>query len=352
MLVCSWVIMKRVWINNVCSVLTDATHYHAQALILLLQDYLAINMEVFLEGRMLEDLAPDLIKQLSAFVRAEQAKKYPLSRSTRIVDKAMETWGDWLALQDIPQPIVPSFRPRAFKDSPKLSPPGPTKRGNRQSNVSVPNSPLLRPTFSSRPAATGIPDDEVFMMDEPEAPVAGTAAAPVAAPGMPARVPSGSESPARPVSGWKTITSAPKVDMKSIIAEASTSKAGPSKPIGSATRGPEPPHGTPPRPPMEAPTGGGPIPRIPSGSSWRIPPPAGTPPYANPVALPSPGKDARHRPSAPSSTSSPSAATAAPSTAPRSQPTTPRKPAAPGLGPVITPTKQASSSSSSIQRVQ
>ena len=102
MLICSWVITKRVWINNVCSVLTDATHYQATALVRLVQKYMVINMEVFLESRMLEDLAPDLAKQLSAFVRAKQARKYPVSRSTRIVDKAMETWGDWLALQDLP----------------------------------------------------------------------------------------------------------------------------------------------------------------------------------------------------------------------------------------------------------
>ena len=76
MLICSWVIMKRVWINNACSVLTDATHYHATALVRLVQKYMGINMEVFLESRMLEDLAPDLAKQLSAFVRAKQARKY------------------------------------------------------------------------------------------------------------------------------------------------------------------------------------------------------------------------------------------------------------------------------------
>ncbi|KAI0735824.1 hypothetical protein C8Q76DRAFT_713327, partial [Earliella scabrosa] len=119
--ICSWVIMKRVWINNACSVLTDATHYHATALVRLVQKYIAINMEVFLESRMLEDLAPDLAKQLSAFVRAKQARKYPVSRSTRI-------------------PIVPSFRPGAFRDSPRLSPPGPGKRANRQSNASAPGT--------------------------------------------------------------------------------------------------------------------------------------------------------------------------------------------------------------------
>ncbi|KAI0714213.1 hypothetical protein C8T65DRAFT_573631 [Cerioporus squamosus] len=352
MLICSWVIMKRVWINNACSVLAEATHYHARALVRLLQEYMAINMEVFLESRMLEDLPADLIKQLSAFVRAQQKAKYPVSRSTRLVDKAMETWGNWLALQDIPQPIVPSFRPGAFRDSPKLSPPGPSRRASRQS---APNSPMLRPTLSARPAIANIPDDEVFIMDEPETPT--PTSAPVPPPGPLSRVPSGSESPARPTTGWRTITSAPKVDMKSIMAEASTSKASPGRPVAQAGRAPETPRGTPPRPSLEGPLTGGPIPRMPSGPtlSWRAQQPPAAVPAPLAAALPqNERKDGRSQPPPPpASTPGPSsAAAAAPTTAPRSQPTTPRKPVAPGLGPVFTPTKQApASGSSSIRRV-
>ncbi|KAI0742011.1 hypothetical protein C8Q80DRAFT_1347035 [Daedaleopsis nitida] len=373
MLVCSWVIMKRVWINNVCSVLTDATHYHAMALVRLLQEYMAINMELFLESRMLEDLAPDLIKQLSAYVRSEQAKKYPVSRSTKIVDKAMETWGEWLALQDIPLPIVPSASTRAgaLKDSARLSPPGPSKRANKLSNASAPDSPLLRPTFSARPVATGIPDDEMFMMDEPEP--AGVSTPTPAAPGSISRAPSGSESPARPAVGWRTITSAPKVDMKSIMAEASTSTpAKPTlgkQPIAAPVRSLEaqPSRGTPPRVvPELAATGKAPgaIPRMASGGgpSWRTGQLPAQP--ASPLPPSGPGKDGRAAGSAPSGVAA--GAHPAPGTspvssgalhsAPRSQPGTPRKPVAPGLGPVFTPTKQAPASSSasaasSIRRV-
>ncbi|KAI0358283.1 hypothetical protein OH77DRAFT_1421600 [Trametes cingulata] len=349
MLICSWVIMKRVWINNACSVLTDARHYHAQSLVRLLQEYIAINMEVFLESRMLEDLAAEHVKQLSAFVREEQARKYPVSRSTRIVDKAMETWGAWLAQQDFPQPIVPTFRPGAFRDSPRLSPPGPGKRGKRDS--SAPSSPVLRPTFSTRPVATGIPDDEVFMMDEPET-------APQAPP-TPPRMPS-TDPNSKPTSGWKPITSAPRVDMKAIMAEASTSKAGPSRPPGARppaggleaiSRGPPPA-----RPSLEGSGKPATAPRVvSSGASWRTPPQGTTPvsgtPATTSVALPS-GRDGRPQPS--TTVSAPAVPPAAgPSGPPRSQPTTPRKPAAPGLGPVFTPTKQASpaSGAQSIRRV-
>ncbi|KAI8985605.1 hypothetical protein BD414DRAFT_59865 [Trametes punicea] len=260
-LICSWVIMKRVWINNACSVLTDATHYHAKSLIRLVQEYIAINLEAFLESRMLEDLAPELIKHLSAFVREEQARKYPVSRSTRIIDKAMETWGAWLATQDIPQHIVPTFRPGAFRDSPKLSPPGPGKRGGKQS---APSSPMLRPTFSARPVTAKIPDDEVFIMDEPES-------ASQAPPSTPPRVPS-SDSSVKPAGGWKTITSAPKVDMKAIMAEASTSKTGPAR-LSAAqapTNGPAAVSRAAPIPSTSS--GASSIRRVSSGNVWTPPP--------------------------------------------------------------------------------
>ncbi|KAI0369776.1 hypothetical protein BV20DRAFT_996250 [Pilatotrama ljubarskyi] len=349
MLICSWVIMKRVWINNACSVLTDAMHYHAKPLVRLLQEYIAINMEVFLESRMLEDLAAEHVKQLSAFVREEQARKYPVSRSSQIIDKAMETWGAWLAQQDFPQPIVPTFRPGAFRDSPRLSPPGPSKRGNRQ--ASVPSSPVLRPTFSARPVVSSIPDDEVFIMDEPES-------APQA-PSTPPRVPS-TDSSSKPASGWKPITSAPRVDMKAIMAEASTSKAGVARPtdarppanstLEAISRGPPPA-----RPSADGTAKPAAAPRAVSGGpSWRTPPqgttPVGGTPATTSVALPT-ARDSRPQPNA--TVSAPVVAQAGPSGPPRSQPATPRKPVAPGLGPVFTPTKQASTSSgaASIRRV-
>lgn len=357
MLICSWVIMKRVWINNVCSVLADATHYNATALVRLAQEYIAVNMQVFLESRMLEDLGSDLVKQLSIFVRSAQARKYPLSRSNSIVDKAMEVWGEWLALQDIPQPIVPTSRIGAFRDSPKLSPPGSSKRTIKRSDASAPNSPMLRPTFSNRPVATGIPDDEMFMMDETEAPTM-SAQPSVSAPGMPPRVPSGSDSPGRPVPKWKTITSAPKADMKTIMAEASTAKSAvPRSPAMAPAHPSDAPRSLSSCPSMESPAKSGSIQvsRVPSGSSWRAPQPAVSTPVSGSPGAPSlpgtPSKEARVQPSGPLPAASSSARAGAPSTTPRSQPTTPRKLVAPGLGPVFTPTKQASPASSSIRRV-
>ncbi len=359
MLICSWVIMKRVWINNVCSVLTDATHYHATALVRLAQEYITVNMEVFLESRMLEDLTLDLIKQLSAFVRSAQAKKYPLSRSSRIVDKAMEAWGDWLTHQDIPQPILPTSRVGAFRDSPKLSPPGPSKRTTKRLDASAPNSPMLRPTFGNMPVVTGIPDDEMFMMDETERPTTSALGmASASAPGTPPRVPSGSDSPGRPAPVWKPVTSAPKADMKTIMAEASNAKSAvPRSPAAAPARQLEAQRSLSSRPSMESPakSGSGQVHRVPSGSSWRVSKPAASTPVSSSPTAPSrpstPSKNARVQPSGAPSAAPSSTGVGGSSTTSRSQPTTPRKPAAPGLGPVFTPTKQASPASSSIRRV-
>lgn len=140
-----------------CYVLTDATHYHAQQLIESLQGYMAANLELMLESQMLDCMTPGLISQLGAFIRAKQKKKSPVSRSNLLVDHAMEHHSDWLALQDIPQQIVPTNRPprkelpraagrAASKPSPRISPSSPTKP------IHVPG------------------DEDVFLMDDSDAP--------------------------------------------------------------------------------------------------------------------------------------------------------------------------------------
>ncbi|KAL6301747.1 regulator of chromosome condensation 1/beta-lactamase-inhibitor protein II [Sparassis latifolia] len=194
-LLCSAVILKRVNISNVCYILADATHYHAMSLAQSLHGYMAANMETLLESRMLDDLTPDLIRQLSVSVRQQQAQKYPMSRSNELVDKAMESYGDWLALQDVPQPIIPTHRAGTFRDSPKLSPPGSTKRNRGQGHiVSPPSSPTIRPQIS-RSSLNAAPDGGVFMMDDP-----------ISAPPVQPRPPVD----ASKVGGWKTVSLAPR----------------------------------------------------------------------------------------------------------------------------------------------
>ncbi|TFY58443.1 hypothetical protein EVJ58_g6418 [Rhodofomes roseus] len=263
MFLCSEVILKRVNVLNVCAVLSDASFYHALPLIASLHAYMAANMETILESRMLDDLPLSLIKQLSVFVREQQAHN---SRRLR----------------------------RA--------------------------APVVRPVLAPPPSAQSFPaDDEVFMMDD-------------AGPSTPSQ-------PAAPLpeaaAGWRAISSAPRVDMRTIMAETESST--------SVRRTPVP----------------GPIARKPSS---EMPTPfRGTPPKAAnfPVLPRAPVGLAMEDAAAPGhadEATEQSSASRPTTTAPGTQPPTPtKKPAASvGMGPTITPAKKpapAKHSPGSIRRV-
>ncbi|KAJ7461488.1 hypothetical protein FB451DRAFT_1404722 [Mycena latifolia] len=205
MLLCSAVILRWTDINNACYILTDASHFHAQQLVESVQGYMAANMETLLESRLLDDLTPALITQLSAYVARKQAEKSPKTRSSYLVDRAMALHGDWLALQDIPEPIIPSSRFPARRDAPPLSPePSASKR--RRSRGSLPNSPVIAPQASTSTI------DDIFEMDDTEGVM----------PPAPAALDSATSAYSVPV--WKA-PSAPRVDMKAVMAEAASRSA-------------------------------------------------------------------------------------------------------------------------------
>jgi hypothetical protein len=107
-LLCSSVILAHVNVNNACFVLSESTHYQVQPLVEKLQEYISVNMETFLESRLLDDIPYSLVKQLSKFVRQRQMEKAPFSRGSTFVDKAMRKHAEWLVLQDIPETVVRS----------------------------------------------------------------------------------------------------------------------------------------------------------------------------------------------------------------------------------------------------
>lgn len=171
MLICSAVILKFININNVCSVLTDAAHYHADVLVEKLEHYMSCNLETLLVSRMLDELQFSLVKRLSAFVRTLQDRKQPFARSNTLVEKAMEKHADWLALQDIPTAIVRSDVKKGSLAQTKMSPPSPGgagKRSRRRSGgVALPSpltSPLLAPVTQARLPIVPAGDD-IFEMD-------------------------------------------------------------------------------------------------------------------------------------------------------------------------------------------
>ncbi|KAJ7864863.1 hypothetical protein B0H14DRAFT_2735954 [Mycena olivaceomarginata] len=179
-LLCSAVILRWTDINNACYILTDASHFHAQQLV---------------------------ESQLSKFVIKTQTKKSPKVRSNFMVDRAMAVYGDWLALQDIPETIIPSSRFPTRRDAP-LSP-TPAKR-RRSGTVSLSNSPVIAPQASAAVQPSNPTIDDLFEMDDSEL-----------------VLPAPSVLPTEPVVSTSTVpvwkaSSTPRVNMKAIMAEAAS----------------------------------------------------------------------------------------------------------------------------------
>ncbi|KAG0701289.1 hypothetical protein DFH29DRAFT_927750 [Suillus ampliporus] len=208
MLLCSQVILKHLDAYNACYLLTDATHFNATHLVERLQSYIAANLEMMLEGRMLEDLDPSVVRQLSEHICSAQTTKSLVSRSNLLANEALQKYAEWLAQQDIPVVFEPVDRPRIYRDSPKLLAPGPMRTYPMSAHPAA---------DSGKAADTGLSGDELFAMD----PVDVTPDRPV---------PSIAE-PSGPVPVWKQPISAPRTDLKAIIAEAENTRV-----LGAASR--------------------------------------------------------------------------------------------------------------------
>ena len=161
-LLCSSVILAYCNISNACYILADATHYHVRPLIEKLQEYISVNMESFLESRILDEIPYSLVKQLAKFVKQRQLEKSPFARSEAFMQEMMVKHSDWLAGEDIPETIVRSsatLKTVSRRDAAKISPPTPSRRPVPQRPPSnfVTAQPMLR-----RPPS----GDEIFIMDE------------------------------------------------------------------------------------------------------------------------------------------------------------------------------------------
>ncbi|KAJ7286245.1 hypothetical protein C8J57DRAFT_1446850 [Mycena rebaudengoi] len=206
-LICSSVILKWADINNACYILTDASHFYAQQLVASIQGYMTANMETLLESRLLDDLTPALVKQLSAFVSKKQAEKSPKTRSNFLIDRAMAAHAEWFALQDFPEPIIPSSRFPSRRDSAQLSP-DPSKHSfrRRSGTASLSNSPVILAQ-----AQSPVLNDDIFEMEDTDSLTLPAASIPFESAASPTAVPV-----------WKA-PSAPRVDMKAVMAEAAGS---------------------------------------------------------------------------------------------------------------------------------
>ncbi|KAF8159222.1 hypothetical protein B0H34DRAFT_394330 [Crassisporium funariophilum] len=201
-LLCSSVILDHATIHNACYILADATHYHASQLVAHLQEYITINLESFLESRLLDDIPYALVKQLSGFVRGKQAEKAPYARdgSEVYVREVMEKYKEWLEGMDVPEPFVRTGRAGgATAGAQRKETLASSKRPTLKTNLQASAQRVLR-----RPPS----GDDIFAMDEPE-PAVGRASS------------SSMTTLPTPPPAWKAST-APRVDMKAVLAEAAS----------------------------------------------------------------------------------------------------------------------------------
>ncbi|KAF9264186.1 hypothetical protein L218DRAFT_926482 [Marasmius fiardii PR-910] len=340
-------ILKFLHTSNACYILSEATHYNIQPLIASVQGYIVADLETFLENRMLEALAPTIIKQLSSFVRGKQEEKAQFVRGGGNITGLMEKWKEWLDEEDIPSVIVPSVasskkvRERKVSQANKLSPPSPSIlpsiTGTQKFTV-VPNrSPLFK---AHSPNQVPFGGDDLFDIDGLD--IGPASIPPATAPKSPGSAPA-----------WKA-SSVPRVDMRALLAqEASASqsqglnRAAPSllsgesrssllkQPPGSLQRQVsfDPSTGIPSGPPRG------------EGSPWVITTTPPRPPLTSSGSSinPSSTNVSPNRNAAPSSL--PVVTPSTPWRPSQQQPATPPRPSPsmkPGLGPVFTPAKMAS----------
>lgn len=140
-----------------------------------LHQYMAVNMETLLEARLLDDLSPQLLRQLAGAVQDRQAAKSPFSRVHLPVYRAasVEQHREWIATQDIPCPVVPSqqkLQQPKPSSKPKTTKPSPKMQASRKTVPSLPASPARGVELNTMSRSTGplLPNagEDLFCMDE------------------------------------------------------------------------------------------------------------------------------------------------------------------------------------------
>ncbi|KAI6032378.1 hypothetical protein BKA83DRAFT_106442 [Pisolithus microcarpus] len=220
-LLCSQVILGLLNPYNACYLLTDAIHYNAVDLVEGIENYMAVNLEMFLESRIVDDLGALEVRHLAGYTRSKQAEKSPLVRSNRLATEAMEKHQEWLANQDIPEPLVSNLKFSLIQKDP----PGTSKTRSRPILCPPSPGPSLNPLLSSKLGSRDTAGDDPFIIGDMD--VAPTLDLNVAQPGLPTS-PVNQYAMLTPRPVWKANPSTPRVDLKSIIAEAEMEKIAPS----------------------------------------------------------------------------------------------------------------------------
>ena len=124
---------------------------------------MTFNMETLLDGGMLDDLDPDLVKDLGEFVCQRQTALSPIVRTNKIINELCEKHADWLVLWDITEPNARQSNTTSTRSSSKRPLPSPRKQRRRPSGPSsfVNIQSSGPPAISSRSSS-----DEIFAMED------------------------------------------------------------------------------------------------------------------------------------------------------------------------------------------
>ncbi|CAE6370514.1 unnamed protein product [Rhizoctonia solani] len=222
--ICSTVILRHVTLTNCVTVLADASPFYCPKLKARLHNYIAVNMESLMEKRYLDDITHDTLKELSMFVRGQQAAKQPHIRSGAWIAVILNRHQEWLSMQDFPSVVVrtapPGRQPRLSpRSSPTIGPTSP-KTPRRVSSFNLPMTPQRSKQTEKTPQSDGM-----FVMDEE-----GDGSTPArdsstgietSAPIFP-QLPQSASSPGPSPRVWKG-SKVERVDMRSIMADEAAS---------------------------------------------------------------------------------------------------------------------------------
>ncbi|KAI0032970.1 hypothetical protein K488DRAFT_8069, partial [Vararia minispora EC-137] len=320
LLVCASLVLKYVSPHNLAAIYSDAADLPCTPLRARLADYAAATLETLLDGRLLDDLAPRVVRALGEAIRERQADKSPHARGSgvqREADARAERHREWLESEDFPVPIIRG----EHRTSPRRA-----RTGRTSLPASPAVSPAMRPGMPSISGAgeqLGAGADDLFVMDDAGGSARG----------------SGSGGP------WKGRAAPQRIDMKAIFAETEAEQQRLAAPAPGIYR---PPSKDGLRPPSAAAPVGIPTARASPGVT-----PVNTPPRTNaaPRIATTPPRTGTPRATAGTAIAAPAwspTAPAKPSGISTSRPApapTPPKPVPAsshaGLGPTITPSKRA-----------
>jgi len=204
--ICSTYIIQFVDLRNVSSILVDAQHFNALALVECLHGYMTRNLETLMEMHALDDLPQDVLKSFSVFLRGKQMDHYPYTRHGAGIPSLEQKWASWLTLQDIPVPFAPTY----FLSSKRPNPvPISHPMSSHGAAVAVPLSPGTphHPTPARGDHQRG--GDDIFPMDGDV--FAGGSPVPTMPVGNP------QINPPTVIRGWKSPIFSHRIDMKALM---------------------------------------------------------------------------------------------------------------------------------------